>query len=81
MDKQALIQKAWEKARYAHNSYSMNLMYEAHGYVKGLVDSGIVTYHEISDVDSYICRDNINNGEWLKEVERREMETWKNIIH
>ncbi len=72
MDKQALIAEAWRMARFAHNSFSMNLIYEAHGFVKGIVDSGIVTYHEVADIDSFICRDSINNGKWIQEVEKRE---------
>ncbi len=71
MDKQALIAEAWRKARYAHDSYSMNLIYEAHGYIKGLCDSGIVTFHEVADIDSFICRDSLNNGKWIQEVEKR----------
>lgn len=80
VDKQAIIAEAWRKAKYAYNSYDMNLMYEAHGYVKGIVDSGLVTYHEVSDIDSFICRDCINNGEWVQEVERREMEVYSRIV-
>ena len=80
VDKQAIIAEAWRKSKYAYNFYDMNLMYEAHGYVKGIVDSGLVTYHEVSDIDSFICRDCINNGEWVQEVERREMKVYSRIV-
>lgn len=72
--KAILIAEAWRKAKYAHNSYSMNLIYEAHGFVKGLVDSGLISYREVADIDSYIIRDTINNSEWVREVESRERE-------
>ena len=80
MDKQAIIAEAWRKAKYARNSYDMNLMYEAHGYIKGICDSGIVTFHEVAEIDTYIVRDSINNAEWLNEVYKRESKVWKNII-
>ena len=70
MDKQALIKEAKRKVDFARNSYSIRLIYEAHGYIKGLVDSGVVTFHEIADLDSLICRDSLNNGEWLREAEK-----------
>ena len=80
VDKQTIIAEAWRKARYAYNSYDMRLMYEAHGYVKGIVDAGIVTYHEVADIDSFICRDSLNNGKWVREVESREMEVYSRIV-
>lgn len=40
MDEQELIEEAWRQARYAHDSYRRELVYEAHGFVRGMLASG-----------------------------------------
>ncbi len=69
--KKALVDRAWQKARYGKQSYDYNLVYEAIGYIKGLVDGGVLEFSDVRDIDTFLIRDGLNNSEWCREVDKR----------
>lgn len=80
MDKKELIAEAWKRARYAHASYSRELVYEANGYCKALVDSGAVEWEDVREIAHYLTAQTLNDGDWIREEQKRTRSLWDRKI-
>lgn len=58
------------QVNYAAKSFSIELMYEAFGYLKGCRESGVISASSYVSLSSTICRDWLNNGRWNAECDR-----------
>ena len=58
------------QVNYAAKSFSVELMYEAFGYLKGCRESGSISASSYVSLSSTICRDWLNNGRWKAECDR-----------
>ena len=57
------------QVNYAARSFSIELMYEAFGYLKGCRESGAISSSSYVSLSSTICRDWLNNGRWKNECD------------
>lgn len=57
------------QVNYAARSFSIELMYEAFGYLKGCRESGAISASSYVSLSSTICRDWLNNGKWKTECD------------
>lgn len=57
------------QVNYAAKSFSVELMYEAFGYLKGCRESGVISASSYVSLSSTICRDWLNNGCWKAECD------------
>ena len=57
------------QVNYAAKSFSIELMYEALGYLKGCRESGTISSSSYVSLSSTICRDWLSNGKWKTECE------------
>lgn len=62
--KKTMIDRAWQKA-----SYSYSMVYEAIGYIKGLVDGGVLEFSDVQEIDRFLIYDGLNNPEWAKKAD------------
>ena len=58
-------------ARYAADSYSLELMYQTYGEYNMALTLGVFSYEESRDLHDYIIRQHINNGKWRRECEKQ----------
>lgn len=59
------------RVKYAADSYSIVLMYEIYGVLRGLALAGAVDNAYYVEASGRICRDYFNNATWRKECYRR----------
>ena len=71
MTKEEIRARLWKDAKYAVNSFSEHLIYETLGKLKMAVDLEAISYQEVSDIDSYLIHDHLNNGKYMREVEKQ----------
>ena len=71
MTKEEIRARLWKDAKYAVNSFSEHLIYETLGELRMAVDLKAVSYQEVSDIDSYLIQDHLNNGKYMREVEKQ----------
>ena len=57
------------QVNYAAKSCSIELMYEAFGYLKGCRESGVISASSYVSLSSTICRDWLNDGKWKTECD------------
>lgn len=59
------------RVKYAADSYSIVLMYEIYGVLRGLALAGAVDNAYYLEASGRICKDYFNNATWRKECYRR----------
>lgn len=57
--------------KYAANSYSLELMHETYGTVRGLAMAGAIDPQYYVDISGRICKEYLNNAEWSNACHRR----------
>lgn len=65
MDHDTLLTKLRREVEYAWNSYSLPLVYQAHGKVCMAAELEAITYQEFSELDTRLIRDGLNNPSWF----------------
>ena len=60
-----------DRIKYAANSYSITLMHEIHGVLRGLAMAGAVDPPYYVETSGRICKEYLNNAAWRKECHRR----------
>lgn len=66
-----VMRKLWKDARYAADSYSLELMYQTYGEYNMALALGMITYEESKELHDYIVVHHFNNGEWRRDCEKR----------
>lgn len=69
MDKEKVMKRLWEKAKFAKNSHSETLIHEVIGEYKMANLLGVVTYNDLRELETYLIRDGLNNPEWIKGID------------
>lgn len=67
MDHDILLTKLRLEVEYAWNSYSLPLVYQAHGKVCMAADLRAITYEEFRELDTKLIRDGLNNPSWFND--------------
>lgn len=66
-----ILDKIWKDARYAADSYSVELMYQTYGELLMARFLGNIVYNNSREVHDYIIRQHINNGQWRRACEKQ----------
>lgn len=69
MTKEQIVQSLWKDARYAVNSLSLNLIYKTLGEIEMAVNIGAVNYKAVSDIQSFLIKDTLNNPKIMHKLE------------
>lgn len=65
MNSKQLVEMLWKKARFAVNSYSIELVYETKGMVGMCYDLGKIEWSDASMIDHFLIHDSLNNPDWF----------------
>ena len=65
-DERSFYERALIKARYAINSESRALTYEAYGYVQGLSAAGVLDKKQVQVLTDLLVRDTMNARRWVR---------------
>ena len=59
------------RIQYAAASFSVELMREAYGFLKGMAYAKAISAEDYVTISSMVCRNYFNNAEWRRECRRK----------